>query len=660
MRRLVLALLLLAAPASAQNGDTRVFRLGEVALAEASIAITRDTTLPELARLGFAEGRNLVVDARAGEGAALAAAARALAATRPDAIIAIGPEAMRAARAATDSVPIVMFGSDPVELGIVTNLARPGGNATGVMIMGTELGGKRLDLLREALPAARRLAVLMHPASPMRAASESFLRSVAARSGVELVVVEATGANDYATAFAAMRAAAAQGLLIQANPGFFCRRRAARGPGARQRPADDVRVGRDGAGRMPARLRAGSRAAAPAPRRLRLARISRHAARRSADRGADDLHLRRQPADGAHTRHRPAAGSARARRRGDRVTALRRLRRRDVVALVAGAAVARPGVPRAQAPGRVYRIAIVHPSAPVETFREQRFQTACLAELNRLGYVEGANPIVQRYSGEGRTDRYGELARQVASAAPDAVLSISARLTLSFKAATTTIPIVAVAADPLGFGLAASLARPGGNITGVIPEAGADLDGKRLELLHEAVATAMRIAYLTLPVLGRDPRPRGEPHGIVAAATRLGLALRIVLLAAPVGEPEYRRAFATMAQAGADALIVADTAENGTYHRLIIELAQAARLPALYFERAAVEHGGLMSYGVDYTDLYRRAGGTMAQILGGVAPGEIPFYQAATFELAVNRATAAALGLTLPPTLLALADAVIE
>jgi putative ABC transport system substrate-binding protein len=334
--------------------------------------------------------------------------------------------------------------------------------------------------------------------------------------------------------------------------------------------------------------------------------------------------------------------------------------RRDLLRLAAGAAVAWPAVSHAQALGRTYRIAVVHPSFTPEALREHRTQTVFLAELGRLGYVEGGNLVVQRYSGEGRTDRYQELARQVAGTAPDAVLSISARMTLGFKAVTATVPVVAVAADPLGFGLAASLARPGGNVTGVVPDAGPDLAGKRVELLHEAVPRATRIFVLSLPVVGTDPRGAGASRGVRVAAARLHVSLSFALLAPPVGEREYRGAFADMAQQRANGLIVDDIAENATYQRLIIELAQSARLPALYPERSAVERGGLMSYGVAYDDLYRHAAQSMAQILGGTAPGEIPFYQATTFELAVNRATAAALGLTLPPNLVALADAVIE
>jgi putative ABC transport system substrate-binding protein len=334
--------------------------------------------------------------------------------------------------------------------------------------------------------------------------------------------------------------------------------------------------------------------------------------------------------------------------------------RRDLLGLAAGAAAAWPFAACAQQPGRVYRIAVVHPSAPLAAMREPGFDATLFAELRRLGYAEGTNLVVERHSGEGWTDRYAELARTVARTTPDAIFCVTARLALSFKAATATIPVVAVAADPLGFGIAPSLARPGGNITGVVPDAGPELDGKRLELLLDAVPTATRIFFLTLPLLAENVPRRTEPSPLQLAAERLRVAVRNIPLRAPVAEPEYRRAFAVMARARAQGVIISDSAENATWQRLIIGLARAAQLPALYPARGAVEQGGLMSYGVDYPDLYRRAGGYVAQILGGADPGEMPFYRATAFELAVNLRTAAALGLTLPPTLLALADAVIE
>lgn len=215
-----LAAAVLALPAGAQTPATRFFRLGHLAESDASLAITRSATLPELARRGFVEGRNLTVTSRVGDAATLPALAREMVAAAPDAIIAVGPEAMRAARDATGTVPIVMFGTDPVRRGLAASLARPGGNLTGVVILASELDGKRLNLLREAMPAARRFAALMLNPSSMRQASEAELRAVAAQAGLELLFFDAGGPADYPAAFAAMRAARAEGLVIQANTIF--------------------------------------------------------------------------------------------------------------------------------------------------------------------------------------------------------------------------------------------------------------------------------------------------------------------------------------------------------------------------------------------------------------------------------------------------------
>lgn len=221
MRRLAFLLFLLAAPAGAQTADQRTYRLAELNPSDASAEFTRSVTLPELAKLGFREGGNLVLDERVGDTEKMGELARELLLAKPDAIIAIGPDAINAASQATSTVPIVMFGSDPVRKGVAASLARPGGNVTGVVILGAELDGKRLDLLREAVPTARRVAALMLPSSPDRAASEAEMRSVAAKTGIELVVLDASGPADYPAAFATMRSAGVQALIIMANPIFY-------------------------------------------------------------------------------------------------------------------------------------------------------------------------------------------------------------------------------------------------------------------------------------------------------------------------------------------------------------------------------------------------------------------------------------------------------
>jgi putative ABC transport system substrate-binding protein len=219
--RLVLLLAVLAMPAAAETPGAKVFRLGQLSPSAASAELTRDVTLPELAKLGFSEGRNLVVDSRVGRPSELPGLARAVLAAKPDAIIAIGPDAIRAAQGQTTTVPIVVFGGDPVSEGYAASLARPGGNLTGVVILSAELDAKRLDLLHQAVPSARRAAALMWQSQPNRAASEQRMRAVAAAAGLQLLAFDVAGSADYARAFAAMRAADVEMLVIAASANLY-------------------------------------------------------------------------------------------------------------------------------------------------------------------------------------------------------------------------------------------------------------------------------------------------------------------------------------------------------------------------------------------------------------------------------------------------------
>jgi putative ABC transport system substrate-binding protein len=166
MRRVGFLLVLLTVPVAAQTAGEKVYRLAELAPSEASLEITRAETLPELARLGFRDGRNLILDERAGDAAAMDGMARELLRAMPDAIVAIGPDAIVAAAKATRTVPIITFGNDPVQRGFAVSHARPGGNVTGVAILAEELDGKRVDILHEAVPEARRVAALLLPTLP--------------------------------------------------------------------------------------------------------------------------------------------------------------------------------------------------------------------------------------------------------------------------------------------------------------------------------------------------------------------------------------------------------------------------------------------------------------------------------------------------------------
>jgi putative tryptophan/tyrosine transport system substrate-binding protein len=212
----------LGAPsAPAQTGSEKIYRLGHLAVAEASVELTVQNTLPALQKLGFEVGRNLVFDSRLASPDELGAAARALVATKPDVIVAIGGEALRAIGAATRTVPIVVYGPDVVAEGFARSLARPGGNVTGVVILSGELDAKRLELLREAVPAARRIAALRGQITREREASEQALRTIAAKAGFEIQFYHAHRHEEYSAAFAAMRVAGVEALAIGASPVFF-------------------------------------------------------------------------------------------------------------------------------------------------------------------------------------------------------------------------------------------------------------------------------------------------------------------------------------------------------------------------------------------------------------------------------------------------------
>jgi putative ABC transport system substrate-binding protein len=262
---------------------------------------------------------------------------------------------------------------------------------------------------------------------------------------------------------------------------------------------------------------------------------------------------------------------------------------------------------------------------------------------------------VERYSGEGHPERYAELARDVVNTHPDLILAVGARLSLDFKMATTTIPIVTVIIDPIAMGLVASIARPGGNITGVTIAGGLELIGKRIGLLVEAMPKLSTVGYLVSRPYWEDPRGEAARE----AAKQAGISLSPVMLSA-FDEAEYQRVFRSMKQDRADAFMVSDEPEHTTYRATIVEWAAKDRIPAIYPVRDFFEAGGLMAYSPDLADIFRRVAYLIDKILKGANPGDIPFYQPTKFELSINLKTAKALGLEMPAMLLARADELIE
>lgn len=334
------------------------------------------------------------------------------------------------------------------------------------------------------------------------------------------------------------------------------------------------------------------------------------------------------------------------------------MQRRRFITLVGGATIARPLAALAQQTARLRRIAVVSPATKVADMNlsANRVYRAFVEELGRVGYVEGQNLIVERYSAEGRTERYESLVREVVGTSPDLIFPTGTALTQSFKKGTSTIPIIAITGDPVASGLVKSLNRPGGNITGATVDAQPALHGKRVQLLVEASPKSSKARLLASQWLWDSP----AGSAIREAAQQVGIPLALARLDSDINEAAYQLAYRLMQEDQVDALIVADQPEHFSYRQLLVELAAKYRIPAVYPFREHVELGGLMSYSADIADTFRRVAHQIAEVLNGVSPMEIPFYQPTKFQLVINLKTAKAFGLTLPQTLLASADEVIE
>jgi putative ABC transport system substrate-binding protein len=333
------------------------------------------------------------------------------------------------------------------------------------------------------------------------------------------------------------------------------------------------------------------------------------------------------------------------------------MRRRELIALIGGTVLARPLLAQAQAPTKQPRIALVHSGIPVERLTETGgvfWLREFFQELHRLGYAEGRNVSVERFSAEGHLDRSTDLARTVVDGNPDLIVT-NGPLVRPFGTATASIPIVAIMGDPISGRITDSLARPSANITGVTVDAGIELYGKRLQIMNEALPAASRIAYLG---------SRAEFDGMLGQAIRdSGQRLGLAMMGASLDQAtpaEFRRVFAQMAQERLDAVMVSPAGEFLANLKLIVELAASSRLPAMYPYRDFVDGGGLMAYAPDLAELARHLADQVRQVLGGAKPQDIPIYQATTFKLIVNLGAAKALDLALPPAFLTQADEVIE
>jgi putative tryptophan/tyrosine transport system substrate-binding protein len=332
------------------------------------------------------------------------------------------------------------------------------------------------------------------------------------------------------------------------------------------------------------------------------------------------------------------------------------MNRRKLVIGVAGLLLAAPLAALAQAAARVYRVGLLTTTTPVATWRNLPAFGAFLDELHKLGYAEGRDIIFEYRSAEGEWQRLPNLATELANLKVDViVVPVCGAVLNAARAATRTIPIVVQSCsdDMVATGVVASLARPGGNITG-LSKITPQLASKQLELLEESVPNLSRVAVLW------DPGyldVTADLQDLRAAAQRVSVTL---LPTEAHGRDQLAAAFTRMVRDHADAVITFSDATTYNYPRHIAELAIKSRLPVISPFREVVEAGGLMSYGPNILDMWRRSAGYVDKILKGAKAGDLPIEQPLKFELLINLKTAKALGLTIPQSVLLRADELIQ
>jgi putative ABC transport system substrate-binding protein len=327
--------------------------------------------------------------------------------------------------------------------------------------------------------------------------------------------------------------------------------------------------------------------------------------------------------------------------------------RREFIGTLAGTLVAAPLAAEAQQAAKVARIGYLTINVAAAPHLPEAFRQG----LRDLGYVEGRNLVIEYRDAEGKVERLPTLAAELVALKVDVILVPGTLPALAAKQATRTLPIVfANVGDALTSGLVESLARPGGNVTGLSILA-PELVGKGLELLKQAVPGVSRVVVLWTP--GGVPERTGKDMLKEAEVAGRALGVRLQFLEAR-GPADIDRAFSDITRARAGALTVLGSAMFFNERRRLVDLAAKNRLPAVYPWREFVDAGGLMSYGPNFADLYRRAATYVDKILKGAKPGDLPVEQPTKFELVINLKTAKALGLTIPPSLLQRADEVIQ
>src|SRR5262245_38386520 len=326
------------------------------------------------------------------------------------------------------------------------------------------------------------------------------------------------------------------------------------------------------------------------------------------------------------------------------------IRRRQFIVLLSSAAVAGSCSAQSQTSG----LPLIGVLSPISAMAALRNVDALRAGLREFGYIEGRNIALELRFGDGEVDRFPELAAELVGLKPAVIVAGSPSAAIACHKATTTIPIVMnSSSDPIALGLATSMARPGGNVTGFW-WGGEGLIGKRLELLKETITGIQRVGVIVNP---DDATNREDLASLPATSTALGIATRVIEVRSSA---DFDAAFAVAAREHLQALYVSTTPLFVSHRGELAARTESARLPAIFGFRDFAFAGGLMAYGASLADIYRRKAGLIDKILKGTNPADIPIERPTRFELLINLNTAKMLGITIPPSLLTRADEVIE
>ena len=638
--------------ARAQQGE-RMRRIGVLAGAAAEgdsdAQALQGVFRQALQQLGWTEGRNVRYEYRSRSGGHVDLARRnaaELVALDPDVIVVGGATNMEAVQRATRTIPIVFVGlTDPVGAGFVESLARPGGNTTGFTSFEYGLSAKWVELLKEIAPRVTRVGVLREQGSSVGIGLWAAMQGAAPSLGIELRPIGAREASDIERGVAAFARGPNGGLIVTVGgisityrdlistlaarhqlPAVYPFRYFVTSGGLMSYGPDLNDQNRRAAGYVDRILKGEKPADLPvqAPTKYELV-----------------INLKTAKALGLAV----PPSAARPRRRGDRM-----MRRREFITLLGGAAAGWPLSVSAQQPvmpvvGFLRSTPAIGFSYIVDAFRQG---------LTDAGFVEGKNVTIEYRWADNQLDQLPELVADLVRKQVAALVGSGPAAAQASKAASNTTSVVfVVGSDPVRTGLVASLNRPGSNITGVVFTSVA-LAAKLLGMLHQLVPQASIIAALRDPNV---PEFSVELRDLEEAAQAIG---RKVLMVNAANEREFHAAFTTVVQAGASALLIGSSPFFLSQRRQLVALAGRHALPAIYNQREYAEAGGLISYGPSQTDAYRRAGLYVGRILKGEKAGDLPVELGTKYEMVINLATAKAFNVEIPPTLLALADEVIE